>query len=303
MYPQPEWPAFGTFVRREIESLRKQGVTVDVLFINGRRSKVSYASAFPRLWGQLLRTGPYDLLHAHYVLSGLVARAQWRLPVVLTHWGIEVFKTWQAPVCGLTTSWFDRLIVQSPAMKERLGVEDAHVIPAGVDLDRFTPMPIDEARRLIGLPLDKKLVVWAGEHFRPEKRFDIAEKAMGIVSEADRDAELVLLSGKPPDAVPAYLSACDALLLTSDAEGSPNVIKEAMASNLPIVSTAVGDVPEMIGGTAGCYLCSQEPHDVAEKVQAALAFGKRTDGRQAVRRLGLDETSKRIIGVYEEALA
>ena len=301
MYPQPEWPAFGSFVQREVESLRDQGVDVDVLFMNGRARKLNYARAYPRLWSRLRDDG-YDLIHAHYVLSGLVSRAQRRLPIVLTHWGIEVFRSWQAPVCQLTARWFDGLIVQSSAMKEKLGVEAAHVIPAGIDLHRFRPIPQNEARLKVGLPAGKRLVVWAGEHFRPEKRFDIAEQAMAQLQERRSDVELVLLSGRPHDEVPAYLSACDVLLLTSDAEGSPNVVKEAMASNLPIVSTRVGDVPSIVDGTEGCFLCTQDPSEVADRLADALAFGGRTDGREAVRSLGLAETSKRIIQVYEEVL-
>jgi len=210
--------------------------------------------------------------------------------------------TWEAHVCRLATRWFDEVIVVSPEMRERLRVPRAKVIPCGIDLDRFRPMPQEEARRLAGLPSGKKLVLWAGEYQRPEKRFDIAERAFAILAAHDPSLELVLLSGKPHSLVPIYMNACDVLLLASDAEGSPMVVKEAMACNLPIVATPVGDVPQVIGGTEGCYLCSQDPDDVAGKLEQAFAFGQRTNGREAVRSMDLMEISKRVITVYEEAV-
>jgi len=301
MYPSPSEPAFGAFVKQEVESVRRKGVTVDVLFVNGRRSRLNYAWGFPRLWSRLAHGG-YDLLHAHYVFSGLIARSQVRLPVVLSHRGLEVFTTWQAPLCRHTRRWFDELIVSSPEMHAKLGVEDAHVIPSGVDLERFRPRPVAEARGLLDLPRGKRLVAWVGEHGRPEKRFDLAEQAMEIVRAHDSDADLVLVSGKPHELVPAYMSACDVLLVTSDAEGSPNVVKEAMASNLPIVSTPVGDVPLVVGDTEGCYLSSQRPVEIAEKLELALAFGRRTNGRERIAARTVDATAEKIIAVYEKAL-
>ena len=301
MYPTADRPHFGVFVKDQVESLRKQGLEVDVLFMDGRRSKLNYLWGFPRLWKRI-RGGGYDLLHAHYVFSGLVARGQWQLPVVLTHHGPEVFRTWESRLCRLSRRWFDKLIVVSPEMQRRLDVPYAEVIPCGIDTNRFRPMPQEEARRLAGLPAGKKLVLWAGEHHRPEKRFDLVQAAMEILTARDPSVELVRLSSRPHEIVPAFMNACDVLLLTSDAEGSPMVIKEAMACNVPVVSTPVGDVPEVIGGTEGCFICSQDPPDVADKLQQGLAFRKRTNGRDAVLPMDLAEISKRIIAVYEQAL-
>jgi len=301
MYPQPDQPAFGVFVEDQVKSLRKLGVEVDLLFMNGKRNKLNYLAGFPRLWSQLRRKR-YDLLHAHYVFSGLVARAQWHRPVVLTHHGPEVFMTWEKYVCRLTKRWFDKVIVVSPEMRDQLGVEDAYVIPCGVDIERFQPTPQPEARSSLGLPADKKLILWAGEHLRPEKRFEIVQEAVELLKQRDLRVELVVLSGKPHDTVPLYMNGCDVLLLTSDAEGSPMVIKEAMACNLPVVSTSVGDVPDVIDGVDGCYLCSQDPADVANKLELAVAFGKRTNGRERVRPMELSEIGRRIICVYEDAL-
>jgi len=104
--------------------------------------------------------------------------------------------------------------------------------------------------------------------------------------------------------VTAYLNAVDVLVLTSFSEGSPNVIKEAMACNCPIVATDVGDVREIIGDTEGCYIAGFDANDVAKKIQLALQFGKRTQGRNRLIELGLDSdtVAQKISSIYSNVL-
>ncbi len=303
MYPTEDRPHFGIFVEDQVRSLRNIGVEVDVLFVDGRASKLNYLAGFARLYKQLRETN-YDVIHAHYIFSGLIALAQVACPVILTHHGPEVFMSWEKFLCRAFTRFFDSVIVVSPEMQRRLGVDYAHVVPCGVDMQKFQPMPQAVCRYELGLPLDKKLVLWAGEHTRPEKRFELVEQAMEVLRRDRSDVELVRLSGKPHSLVPKYMNAVDVLVLTSDAEGSPMVIKEAMACNAPVVSTPVGDVPEVIGSTEGCYICSQEPVDIAAKLARALARGgRRTNGRQAVAAMDLNDIGRRIAEVYEQTLA
>lgn len=303
MYPTPEMPAFGTFVQDQVEALRALGVEIDVFFFNGRKSKWNYLAAFPRLWRKLRRER-YDLIHAHYVLAGIVARAQWANRVVLTHHGGEVLgqPRWQAPLCRLLTPLCDETIHVTEQIRRTLNDADGWVIPCGVDVTRFDPLPRDEARALIGLPRDRPLVLFAGEFWRPEKRFDLIEAAMALVRRELPEAELVLLTKKPHGIVPAYMSACDALVLASNVEGSPMVIKEAMASNLPIVSVRVGDVPEVIADTPGCALAERDPADIAAKLLPLLRAPRRTDGRERIGHLHHDAVARRIRQVYERAI-
>ena len=237
MYPTPEMPSFGTFVHDQVEALRREGVAVDVFFLNGRKSTWNYLWAFPRFWWHLLRHR-YDLIHAHYVLAGVVARAQWGHRLVLTHHGGETMgmPPWQAPICRALTPLCDEVIHVTEEIRRALGDDDGWVIPCGVDVAQFTPEPRDEARARLGLPPDRPLVLFAGEYRRPEKRFDLVQAAMARVRAALPGAELVLLTGRPHETVPAYMNACDALVLASDFGGSPMVVKEAMATNLPVVS-------------------------------------------------------------------
>lgn len=301
MYPTPDKPAFGTFVRDQVESLRALGVDVDVFFMDGKASRLNYLRAFWGLRRWLGTHAPYDLIHAHYVFSGLVALSQRRLPVVLTHHGIEVVLGWQGYLCRWVTPRVDRVIATSGVVKRALGDEDAVVIPCGVDMARFAPMPQAEARARLGLPRDAKLVLFAGEP-RPEKRLDIIQAAVQRLSVEDASVRLVVASDRPHQEVPLYMNACDALALASEFEGSPMVIKEAMACDLPVVSVNVGDVAEIIGDTEGCYLCERTPEDMADKLRLALARGGRTDGRRRVAHLSLDATARQILAVYEGVL-
>ena len=301
MYPTPERPFWGTFVRDQVESLRTEGIEVDVLRVDGRKSKLNYIWGIFHFWAWLLTHRRYDLIHAHYVFSGIIARTQFLYPVVITNHGVE-FWTWQYTPCRILTPIVKKVILVSQEMNERLKHKKIAVIPCGINLDFFKPVPREKAREQLNLPQDKKLVLWAGQHTRPEKRFDIVEAAMAQVQGKDPSAELVLVSGQPHEVVPLYMSACDVLVLVSNHEGSPMVVKEAMACNLPVVSVAVGDVPEVIGGTDGCYLCSQVPSDVAEKLLLALRHPGRTDGREKIKHLDESVIAKQIISLYKEVL-
>ena len=301
MYPTPEIPSFGTFVKEQVESLKREGVEVDVLFINGKKNRLNYLWAVPRLWTRLF-TRRYDLIHAHYVFSGIIARAQFLYPVILTHHGSQVFQGWQAPLCRFVSRFMDRTLVMSAEMKTRGRLEKSLVIPCGIDFELFKPADRDQARKELSLPERKKLVLFSGDYDRPVKRYDIVQASVEILKENVPEVELILVSKKPLNVVPKYLSACDALVLTSNGEGSPMVIKEAMACNLPIVSVAVGDVPEIIEGTDGCYLCTQEPRDVADKLAAALKKDQRTNGREKISQMEIGVISRKITGVYQQLL-
>lgn len=302
MYPQPDQPAFGTFVRDQVEALRRKRIEVDVLFINGRKSKANYLWGIFRFWRQLLRKR-YNVLHAHYVFSGIIARLQPFLPVVVTYHGSELGvgpKHWLARLSRAVCPFFQRVIVVSPQMKQMLSDPKVRVIPCGVNLDDFKPIPLAKARQKLGLPQDKPLVVWVGDHRRPEKRYGMLEQAVELVKLDLPDVELVLVSDQPDQMVPVYMSACDVLALTSAHEGSPMVIKEAMACNLPIVSVDVGDVAEVISETEHCYIVEPTPEAVAEKLRVVLSNRHRTNGRSKIGHLESNVIAGQIIEVYKE---
>lgn len=297
MFPTKADPAFGTFVGEQVASVRQLGLDVDVLFINPREGKGNYVWGPARLRRQL-SMGAYDLIHAHYVFCGLIAATQRRLPIVLTHHGIEVLTGWTAPLSRLASRLAQLTIVTSSEMAAGMP-GNVVVLPCGIDLDLFTPIAADAARKALGLPEERELVLFAGE-LRAEKRVEIAQTAIARLKGEGRKVDLVIAAGQPHERIPLYMSACDALVLVSDYEGSPMVIKEAMACGLPIVATNVGDIAEVMGDTVGCFLCRPDVDDVVEKLGAALAFGRRTDGRRRVMHLSQPRIAEQLVEHYRE---
>jgi glycosyltransferase involved in cell wall biosynthesis len=189
----------------------------------------------------------------------------------------------------------------SQQMADELPVQ-CHVIPHGVDMQLFRPMPTAVAKEIVGWREDARHVLFPYPTGRPEKDFPRAKRIVSAAADRmDRDVVLQSLQGTPHEAVPLYMNAADSMLLTSEYEGSPNTVKEAMACNLPVVSTDVGDVGER--------LVDVEPSVVARTDEAlvdglveVLDAGVPSNGRQAVEPLGLESMAERIRAVYESVL-
>ena len=296
----PDRPTLGTFVAEQVASLRKRGLDVDVLFVDGPANTWNYLRGPAELWASLRRKR-YDLIHAHYVFTGLIARLQWRLPLVVTQHGIEAQQGWTAPLCRLSSRLADATIVTSPAVAAGLGLPDVTILPCGVDTDLFRPAPQAEARHQVGLPADQPVILFVGAP-RPEKRLPLIEAAVARLQETQPAARLTCVHNEPREVVARYLNAADVLILASVAEGAPMVVREAMACNLPVVSTDVGDVAELFGGLPGHFIAAPTPDDLAAKLAAALAFRGRTAGRARVLPWSLDAVAAQIERFYRELL-
>ena len=299
MYPTREHPESGVFVQQQVFSLRREGIDVDVLHVDAKRSRWIYLWSFVPIQKQVL-TRRYDLVHAHYVFAGVVARSQFRFPVVLTHHGDEAFYSWQAPLCRLMSRLVDKTIVVSQQIRESIGMQSTTVIPCGVDLEMFKPMDKLLTRKQLGLPADKRLVLFVGDYTKSLKRFDITQDAVARLKAMDIDVELVVAYKQKYERIPLFMNACDVMVLPSEREGSPQVVKEAMACNLPVVSADVGDVRDVLAGVEGCYLSPRDPTSIAERLALVLRRHDRTNGREKVRPYELGAIARRIIKVYEE---
>ncbi|MDQ2743451.1 MAG: glycosyltransferase [Chloroflexota bacterium] len=303
MYPTVANPQFGIFVKEQVQSIRALGHDVDVLFVNGRDGRVrhkGYVLGVPRLWHQLRRS-EYDVVHAHYVLTGLVARCQWSMPLVLTHHGIEVQDGFQGRLCRWSRRFPDELIVVAPWMRDALGTPQAHVIPCGVDLSLFHSMSQIEARQVLGLDPSRRYVLFAGEWWRPEKRFHLVEAAVERVQRRHPDIELLKVDREAHWRVPLYMNAVDALALVSTCEGSPMVVKEAVACGLPVIATDAGDAWDVIDGIAGCYRVQPEIGEIAARLEEALSPPRRIDGTIAARSFSMDAIARDVVSVYQRA--
>jgi glycosyltransferase involved in cell wall biosynthesis len=194
------------------------------------------------------------------------------------------------------------IVVAAPMLRFLPPSVPAHVIPCGVDLERIPCIPQAEARRRLGLPPGEKLVLFVGDPAKAVKRYDLAQRAVHML-ERTRPARLILGWGMLPEQILILMNACDVLLVTSRHEGSPTVVKEALACNLPIVSVDVGDVRSRTAGIDGCEICADDrPETIAASLDRVLAREQRTQGREAVRTLDARAVADRSVEVYRSVL-
>jgi glycosyltransferase involved in cell wall biosynthesis len=312
-WPTPKHPDWAPFIVQEIRELQKQGIYIKVFPFRGKKNPINYL----KYWIDLRYTidlRKFDLIHAQFGQSGLISLPS-PIPVVVTFRGSDL-QGWIGKNGSFTktgklmghisrqiASWADGVILVSEHLSKYIEKNVRYeVIPSGVDLDLFIPEPQKAARIHLNLPSEKRYVLFAANPENPIKRYSLAKKACDQLKNRF-NLELIVLSGFPQKFVPVYMNACDALILTSKHEGCPNVVKEALACNLPVVSLDVGDVKEFINKVPGCQLCADDkPETIAAQLAQVLEDPQRVQGRQAVEHLDWENTTKRIISVYREAL-
>jgi len=252
---------------------------------------------------KFLLSHPVDIIHTHYSHSGYVASIASRKTVICSLMGsdIEDYRINRIFIRVFAKLFWKEIIVKSERSKYTLGISKAIVIPNGVDMELFKPISKIIARKKIEFDLNNKIVLFLADPSRKEKNFTLAQRAFDLLPSKE-DIELKTIYNIDHSDVPYYISSSDVVLLTSYFEGSPNVIKEAMACNCPIVSTNVGDAKEVIENTEGCYICSFEPEDVAGKIEAALNWSKRTNGREMVQLLDKQIIANKLIEIYNSVL-
>src|SRR6266699_879130 len=312
MYPTAQDPAFGAFVATQVKSLRRVGVDVQVDFINGRGSAVAYLAAPLRIRG-LARSGGFDVVHAHYGLSGLVSMLQ-PLPLVVTYYGDDLLGTPNGRGGVTLKSRVIRrlgyaaarraqgVICMSDQMRQALpraaDRARAHVIPNGVDTDRFCPGEKTAARARLGLDRAERLVLFPNTPGEARKRLDLAEAGVAALAAGGVAARLCVVTRVPHDQMPDHYRAADCLLLTSEWEGSPNVVKEALCCDTPVVSVEVGDVRRWLDLAPGCRLVERTPAAIAAGLREGLCGPGRVDGSAVRNEVSADRVAARVLDVY-----
>jgi teichuronic acid biosynthesis glycosyltransferase TuaC len=322
-----------------------KGKSVDVLFVySGNKSKKAYiitnqgeslkqhninVNYYPiinrGLTGYLkhvlllrryLAKSKFDIIHAHYGLSGVVALlAAGRRKVIISFMGDDLLGSNRSNGKLTLTSkimvklnlllarWFyEYTIVKSPEMlKVTKGLKNVTLCPNGVNLSTFYPVKLEESDKFTSFTHDEINIIFVSDPFRPEKNYRLASEAIERIT--NMPIKLHTIFNTPNEDLKFFYSSADLLLLTSFHEGSPNVVKEAMACNCPVVSTTVGNVEELFGNTPGCFLTTFDFEDVSSKIKLAIEFnksGNRSGGRDRISELGLDSDSiaSRLAEIY-----
>jgi len=190
------------------------------------------------------------------------------------------------------------VIVQNREMRRVLRLDSAEVIPCGIDLELFRPMDYGEARRVAGLDPGKKYVLFAYNPKEQRKRFDLIEAAVAKAREQLPQLEILQVRRKPHSEMPLYMNAADVLVMASMIEGSPNAVKEAMATSLPVISVNVGDVVDLIYESDGNYIVPRDVDAMAAKIVEVCRRGERSRGRKRLIPYSMPATANRILEVY-----
>jgi len=301
--PDAGAPQRGRWVRDQVEEMRRLGIEVEVFeFPRGRRE---YLPATRRL-RRLLKRERFDLVHAHYGLAGWVARRAGARPLIVSFHGTDV-RHWLVGAMSRRLVWrADLVAAVSRALFEpeagRPGlppVPGSAVLPCGPDLRRFNPLPKDEARSELGLDPDGRYLLFPANPARLEKRHDRAAELAAAC-----DAELLTGGSIEPERMPLWVNAANAVLVTSEYEGFGMVAVEALACDVPVLSTPVGVAPYALRGVAGA-LCA--PFDLDAWSAAAKPLldspDPRVEGAARAASLSAAHMAERTVVAYRDVLA
>lgn len=290
------------FISDQMQDLLSLGLEIEVFKIKGKGIK-GYLSNLNSLNNKIYEYQP-QIVHAHYGLSGLLANLQNKVPVVTSYHGSDTHYFLNRFFSFFTAQLSSKNIFVNNKQPKKIfqNKNKSHIIPCGVNLDVFHPIPKHVAKKSLNLALNKKYILFSSNFTNQVKNYNLAKESMKKI-----DAELIELKGYTRKEVTLLLNASESLILTSYKEGSPQIVKEAMACNTPVVSTNVGDVKWLLNDLVGHYISRYNPKDFAEKIKSAIQFSKinnKTKGRERIKEIGLDSmiVAKRILKIYRSIL-
>lgn len=289
---------FAPFIEEQARALEEQGCETRFFGLQGKGIG-GYIRNLPLLKKEIKAFRP-NIIHAHYGLSGLFANMQRRIPVVTTYHGSDINdkKALRFSKMAMRLSAWNIFVSRQTLRKAQLKKKYS-LLPCGVDLSELQLTEKTEARRQMHLAFDKKYVLFAGAFDNRVKNAPLAQQA--IENLIDDSVSLLELKGYTREEVTLLMCAADALIMTSFSEGSPQVIKEALACGCPIVSVDVGDVKERVEGADGCYVAkTRESNELADLLREAMLFDGKTKGREKIVADGLDnrQVAQRLLTIY-----
>ncbi len=319
------------FYKDQVRILRELGVTCDSLAYppdpshtegDIRRKRIHegwlrdlyghnalyYAYRAVDFYPRILKTAmqnDYDVVHLNSGMIAPLGLLQPERPIVLTLWGDDLLGDrlggYQPAITKFCAKRCDRIIVRSEEMREALPC-DAEVIPSGIDMSKFKPVDRTKAQETIGWETDARHILFPYSKKQEKKRYPVAKEIVEHVNKQfESRVTLQVVDDVPHEKMYLYYNAADALILPSLREGSPNTVKEAMACDVPVVSTDVGDVATRLGPVKNSYVCASD-EALEDALVSVLETGERSDGRGYVQELSLERMGERLIEIYESVL-
>ncbi|HQO10482.1 MAG TPA: glycosyltransferase family 4 protein, partial [Clostridiales bacterium] len=308
-YPTEKYGAFGIFIKEQINSLNALGINNDVFFINAyEKGGAEYLKAVLRLIG---KCGKYDIIHCHHSYSGMVyllSNPFFRKPLVFSNLG-DINKQKREidrRLFHYISKKASAVIYKNDMKLIEKESKKFHYIPNGVNTDHFRPIDKSEAKRKLDLDVNKNyaLFVSASGTKSGIKRYDKFCDTLNIAEEKGIKLEPLVMTGAERNIVPFYFNAADIMILTSDHEGSPNAVKEAMSCDLAVVSTDVGNVLKMLEGCKASFVAeSNTALDLSELVIRSLSIKDRNERETIFKKeLDMKSVADRIRALYESVL-
>jgi teichuronic acid biosynthesis glycosyltransferase TuaC len=303
------------FVKRQVDSIEKKGIAVDRFFLASRTSPVQVFKELNRLKARKKKFAP-DIIHAQFgTMTSFLCSFFFRSKLIVTIRGCDVTSVKginpiinfiRIVLTHVAVLKADVVVCVSENLRQRMwwGSRKTRIIPTGVNLALFREISRDDACKCLNLDVSHRFILFnagAAGLVAMKKRIDLAEEVFSFVKQKVDAARLLILRGDvDPDRVYLYHNAADCLLMVSDNEGSPNIVKEALACNLPVVSVDVGDVKERLKGVFPSMVVERDSRLIADAVISVLNAEKRSNGRKAVKDISEENVAMSIISIYEE---
>lgn len=314
----PSIPNAGVFMFKAADGLRELGIDIECEYLGNLRSPVNIMKARRRL---KIISREYDLVHAQYGSAcALATAAVDSCPKVLSlrgsDWNLYSYACgylhWHSRLAKMMTRFsirkYDCIVTVSKRMELELRKVVPNmrcsVIPAPIDLERFIPADKSSERyRDSSFGNEEKWILFTAINLEsPVKRYGLAKKAVNIANSKMGNIRLRVANGISHSEIPKYIAECDLILCTSEAEGWPNSIKEALACNIPFVSTDVSDLCEIAEQEPLCRVCPPDPEILAENICEVLTSSDRPDLRKYVSSMSVQSSSKKMLAIYESLL-
>jgi teichuronic acid biosynthesis glycosyltransferase TuaC len=312
--PGGESAASMIFAKRQTQSLVNEGIQNRNFFLASRTAPWTLCREMLRLRREIRNFQPH-LVHAHFgTMTALVCAVATRLPLVITFRGSDLNPApsmhWlRSSLCRLfshlAAARARYVICVSTQLRQRLWWRHRRicVIPTGVDTQIFRPHPRDIARRELGWNAEDSIVLFNAGQTPAVKRLDLAEAAVDIARWLEPTIRLVVLNGSAePGLLPLMMSAADCLLLTSDWEGSPTVVQEALACNLPVVSVNVGDVRDRLHEIQPSAIVPRNATALGKAIATMVRPPRRSNGREFTAEISLAAIAPKLIQIYRTVL-